>query len=201
MVKYDILRSIAIATMALLLAVEAKSIDETDNRVLRGSLSKPGQFPYTVSVRTSGHVHYCGGVLISDHIVLTTAYCTQGEFSHPSNVTVVVGTQTLALEEGTSYAVSKIINHPEYNAKTIANDISAIRTVRKILFSKLVQPARLPTSDVAARTVATISGWGQMNVSFFFFFCRKLDLILNVPSFHWFFFRTIFHIYHMIYVT
>lgn len=170
MAKFSTLCAITFALMALLLIAEATSSGESTERIFGGERAIPGQFPYQVSVRAPklGFVwHFCGGVLISDQFVLTTANCTQGLHSRPANVTVVVGTHTMdPLDSGTAYAVSRITNHPQFKQKTMSNDISVIKAVRKVAFTKLVQPVRLPTSNVVAGTAATISGWGRFNVCF-----------------------------------
>lgn len=170
MAQFSTFCAITFALMALLLFAEAKSSDESTDRIYGGEAASPGQFPYQVSVRAPkyGYVwHFCGGVLISDQFVLTTANCTQGLHSRPANVTVVVGTHTMdPLDSGTAYAVSKITNHPLFDQKTMSNDISVIKTVNKVAFTKLVQPVQLPASNVVAGTAATISGWGRFNVSF-----------------------------------
>lgn len=96
MVKFSFVY--AIALLAIAFAVEVKSTAEPTERVFGGAFSRPGQFPYQVSLKEPrGSIiwHFCGGAIISDQFVLTTAKCTQGPRSHPPNVTVVVGTNTI----------------------------------------------------------------------------------------------------------
>ena len=44
-------------------------------RIVNGSLAATGQFPYTVSLRSSGNVHFCGGFIVSNRYIGTA-----GEF-------------------------------------------------------------------------------------------------------------------------
>lgn len=165
MTKLSAFASIAFALVAFLLIAETES---TGERIFEGQRTTPGQFPHQVSVREPKHRfiwHFCGGVLISDRFVLSTANCTQSINSSAKNVSLVVGTNSMwKLESGTPYAVSRITNHPKFDRKTMANDISVIKTERKIVFNNLVQPARLPKSNVADGAAATVSGWGRFDV-------------------------------------
>lgn len=204
MVKASVLGSIGIALMAIILTVEVEASRGWNDRILGGKFAVPGQFPYQASIRNyipdNRTTHLCGGVLISDQIVLSTAYCTREWFSLPKNVAVRVGEHTDDIDRPTRiYATSRIINHPNFDFNR-QNDISVIKTVEKILFTNRIQPARLPTSMAAAGTVATISGWGKTNVSIYF--VRKtgfanLALLLSYYSHR----TRIYHTCHITYDT
>lgn len=166
MVKLCIFESIAIVLMTILLIVEAKSSDLSTERIFGGQRARPGQFPHQASIRGPvGSRHFCGGVLISDRFVLTTANCTQGRFSQPQNVRVVLGTHLIfPLHVGTSVLVDRITNHPQFNRNTMANDISVIRIARSVPTTNLIRPARLPSSNIQDNRGVTVSGWGPFNV-------------------------------------
>lgn len=180
--KFSVLGSIAIALVALLVIVEAEVTGESAERVFGGARAAPGQFPYQVSIRrpfpTTHGRHFCGGALISNRFVLTTANCTQGYLSRPSNVTVVVGTHlTGPLHSGTAYKVSKITNHPRFDRRTLANDISVIKTSTEVRFTNLVRPVKLPATNGLDGSAATFSGWGKFDVrSHYFEYNRLLEL-------------------------
>lgn len=163
--KFGVLGSIAVAVLAFLLVVEAKILAETNDRILSGQRARVSQFPHQVSLR--GFIrpdfawHFCGGALINDRFVLTTANCMQGYNS--TNVTINVGSLVVT-QVGTMYAVSKITNHPQFNRKVMANDISVVKSAQRITFTNLVRPIRLPTSTVPDGYTATISGWGRFDV-------------------------------------
>lgn len=51
-----------------------------------------GRFPGLVSIRGRWHEHYCSGTLISDHFVLTSAFCVDAIGPNPI---VVIGAYDL----------------------------------------------------------------------------------------------------------
>lgn len=146
-----------------------KSISRIDERIIGGANAARAQFRHQVSLRhNNGRSHFCGGSIIARRFVLTAAHCTQRQLAQPDNVRVVVGA-TLVSTGGTQYRTDRIINHPNYNNRTLANDIAVIRTAEPIVFNALVQPISLPRNDVpvAGGVASTLSGWGQFRVSFF----------------------------------
>lgn len=43
-----------------------------------------GRFPYMTSIKsTTGHLHHCGGILISPTVVMTVAHCLKEVGPHP----------------------------------------------------------------------------------------------------------------------
>lgn len=150
-----------------ILIAGALATQTDDERIVGGSAAAVGQFPYQVYLRVSNAVqNLCGGAIIGDRFVLTAGHCTQRNASIPSNVQVVVGAHRRSTG-GTTYPLDRIFNHPRFNQRILANDISVLRTARRITFTPLVQPITLPSSDVSLqfslRTM--VSGWGQFRVS------------------------------------
>lgn len=191
MAKFSICVSIAIALMATLLIVQAESTNEPTGRIIGGERARPGQFPHQVSVRrTRDRTHFCGGVLISDLFVLTAANCTQGIYTNIANVYVIIGSTSMSANYGTSYGVTRIRNHPQFDPTTLANDISVIRLNGRVAFNHLIRAIRLPLSNVAAGSGAIISGWGLHDVrkqfcfigwiSYWFFI---INFQVSVPTF------------------
>lgn len=141
---------------------------EPHNRIISGEKAKIGQFPYQASVRRSrDRQHFCGSAIISLNSVLTAANCTQGPFASPSNVVVFVGTNVLASNVGREHAVERIINHPAFNQNTMANDVSVIRLTSDILITRYTQVIAITPIRAPDKITATISGWGQFQVSLF----------------------------------
>lgn len=89
---------------------------------------------------------------------------TMGGTLGPSNLTVVVGALSISPGQGTSYRVSRVTNHPQFSLRTMANDVSVIRTVGRIAFTNLVRAIKLPTANIADGAPTTFSGWGQVKV-------------------------------------
>lgn len=101
-------------------------------------------------------VHFCGGSIINNRWALSAAHCTIGRAQNA--VRVVVGTVFLN-SGGVSHTSSRIVNHPSYNANTIANDVSVVQTATVIGFNAQVQPIALGSAQHGA-TAAVVSGWG-----------------------------------------
>lgn len=55
----------------------AHVLPEQNSRIVGGSLTTIDQYPYQVSLRSSG-THICGGSIISADWVLTAAHCIVG---------------------------------------------------------------------------------------------------------------------------
>lgn len=166
MAKFSVCSSISFALIATLLIVAVESTGESSERLIGGERARPNQFPHQVSIRSVSTIsHICAGAIISRNAVLTTAKCMQGPYSNPSNVYIKVGSIFLTHYQGTLYNVSRILNHPRYNAQTTGNDISVIKTMRIIAFNDLVKTINLPTMNVVNGVAATISGWGRHDVS------------------------------------
>lgn len=57
---------------------EFNSINNVTNRIIGGKKAYPGLFPWMVSLqlsdRNSQFRHFCGGSIIDEHLILTSAY-------------------------------------------------------------------------------------------------------------------------------
>lgn len=79
------------------------------------------------------------------------------------NVKIVAGSINLA-SGGTTYSVSSVTSHPNYNSYTMSNDVAVLKTSSSIAFSEQVQPIGISASFVEHNKVAMAVGWGTMNV-------------------------------------
>ncbi|XP_070508482.1 chymotrypsin-2-like [Chironomus tepperi] len=131
---------------------------EWEGFIVGGSTASAGQFPHQVSLRSSANAHFCGGFVINNRWVGSAAHCTIGRTN--ANTISVVGTNSRT-SGGVSHATARIVNHPSYNANTLANDISMVQTASTITFTNLVQPITLGSVFVGGGVSATVSGWGQ----------------------------------------
>lgn len=68
--------------------------------------------PWQVSVRFNGFTH-CGGVILNENWILTTAYCVTGPVEDWT-ITVVAGSLRRLGSEGQHRLISQIVNHPSY---------------------------------------------------------------------------------------
>uniref|UniRef100_A0A1B0GJ76 Peptidase S1 domain-containing protein n=1 Tax=Lutzomyia longipalpis TaxID=7200 RepID=A0A1B0GJ76_LUTLO len=132
---------------------------EFQSRVVGGtSATSAAQFPYQASLRTAANAHFCGATIIGTRTVLSAAHCTVGR--GVGAVRVVVGTH-LRLSGGLSHAVNRIVNHPSYNANTIAFDVSIVQTTATFTFNNNVRQIGIGSAHVGGGVTAIVSGWGQ----------------------------------------
>jgi secreted trypsin-like serine protease len=136
--------------------------EERGGRIVGGFNAGTTQFPYQVSLRTAANFHFCGGSIINNRWALSAAHCTIGRAQNA--VRVVVGTVFLN-SGGVSHVSSRIVNHPSYNAQTIANDVSVVQTATTIGFNAQVQPIALGSAFVGGGVAAVVSGWGGTAVT------------------------------------
>lgn len=102
--------------------------------------------------------HFCGGALFNVRWVVSAAHCMAGRV--PSRIFIVLGSISRTTG-GTVYGVSRIVNHPNFNAQNYLNDISLLQTDRNVLSTVNVAPAVLGSAVVGALANAVATGWGQ----------------------------------------
>jgi secreted trypsin-like serine protease len=123
--------------------------------------------------------HDCGGTLIDEWHVLTSASCVQ-HHSEPTSgeagmlsswIDVTLGTVEYIKAKKRSvklpaarHRVEKVIAHADYNGKTLENDIAVLKLKEKVTLSKWIQPACLPeakSNSYPEKPQAQVLGWGK----------------------------------------
>ncbi|XP_043470354.1 serine protease 38-like [Leptopilina heterotoma] len=131
-------------------------------RIVGGLTAAKGQFPYQVSLQSSGN-HICGASILNEKWILTAAHCTPvlSGFS-----TVVVGAFDLKNLHNNSkiHRINKVIPHPRFNENgQMHNDLALIKIEDTVRFSDSVRPIRLPPIDLNVDGIPVIaSGWGRL---------------------------------------
>lgn len=97
----------------------ASGRDENEERIIGGSDVPLGLAPYMASLRSLRDVHFCGGTIVTNRCILTSAQCVNGRAANSINV--VVGTVS-RVTPGATYVSSAIYKHPRFNHKTLANE-------------------------------------------------------------------------------
>ncbi|XP_042283245.1 transmembrane protease serine 3, partial [Thunnus maccoyii] len=129
-------------------------------RIVGGNISRPGQFPWQVSLHFRSE-HLCGGSIITSRWILTAAHCVYG-FAEPSMWTVHVGQTEQPVHGAQSLAVQQIIYHARYRPKGLDYDIALMKLTNSLIFNGFVEPICLPNhgEDFQEGTMCWISGWG-----------------------------------------
>lgn len=138
-------------------------------RIIGGYDAAINHFTYQVSIRfvnESRKDHICSGTILTQRYVLTASSCVFGLKS--KDIQVYYGTRFLT-HDGKITKVLNIHNHPEFNEKSLANNIAVLCTSSDMKFvDHMIGPVVLPTQqekDLESKTVI-LSGWGATHVSF-----------------------------------
>ncbi|XP_034650357.1 trypsin alpha-like [Drosophila subobscura] len=134
-------------------------LPQLDGRIVGGSATTIGSFPWQISLQRSGS-HSCGGSIYSANIIVTAAHCLQS-----------VSTSVLQVRAGSSYwssggtvaKVSSFKNHEGYNANTMVNDIAVVRLSSSLGFSSNIKTISLASSAPGNGAAASVSGWGTQS--------------------------------------
>uniref|UniRef100_UPI0009B48506 vitamin K-dependent protein C-like n=1 Tax=Monopterus albus TaxID=43700 RepID=UPI0009B48506 len=93
-------------------------------------------------------------------------------------------------DEGTeaTLKVIKAFKHPNYNRRTVDNDIALLRLETPAPFSNYIVPACLPGREMAERvlhlnnTLTVVTGWGKDDVGHFSSALNVIKVPLVSPS-------------------
>jgi secreted trypsin-like serine protease len=98
----------------------------TMSRIIGGKSARENVWSWAVSIRLSNQ-HFCGGSILNEWYVITTATCFTKQKHLLSNITVCAGTNRLSEICHHHRKIENIISHPAYNKETYENDIALIR--------------------------------------------------------------------------
>ncbi|KAJ8719347.1 hypothetical protein PYW08_011522 [Mythimna loreyi] len=142
--------------------------DHTDAnaRIVGGTQAAPGSHPHMVAM-TNGVVvrsFLCGGSLITQRTVLTAAHCIAAVLSGgslSSGLRVTVGTNNWN-SGGQTYTLQRHVNHAQYNANTIKNDIGVLITASTVALSNQVRTVPITYAFIGGGVASRVAGWGRI---------------------------------------
>ncbi|XP_067381037.1 transmembrane protease serine 9-like [Channa argus] len=135
-----------------------------NSRIVGGQEAPMGNWPWSAYVL--GSISSCGGSLINNQWVMTSAHCF---LSNDTTWALAI----LGLQSEMSFAptvmvlkVTQIINHPNYVARTGENDISLLKLSSPVTFTNYVLPVCLAASDSTyhSGTSTWVTGWGLIGI-------------------------------------
>jgi len=136
-----------------------------NTRVIAGQTAVRGSWPWQVLI-TYGSKATCGGTLIAPRWVVTAAHCVERKAKYPFMFSAIVGEHDRSQGDGSEQAiqVAMLYRHPDYNTRTVDNDITLFKLSEPAKLNKYVKTACLPSGDVPVGTKCYVTGWGKTSV-------------------------------------
>ncbi|XP_071478033.1 uncharacterized protein [Diadema antillarum] len=130
----------------------------TQSRIIGGSATQPGDWPWMVSLRDRSNVHRCAAVVISETRAITAAHCVD-KFESAVLGDLKLSTTSPSHVERDVVAVI----HPEYDSTTIDNDIAVVIFENRVQFTNdYIRPICLEELGSTMPYVSChITGWGH----------------------------------------
>lgn len=138
-----------------------------DGRIVGGAEVPIERVPYVVSVQRDGS-HYCGGAIVNAYTILTAAHCIGWEIAR---YTVRAGSASVKTG-GQIRTIQRKVQHFDYEVFTFDYDIGIMKLSEPLVFDERVQPIKFAEKrdPLPAGKIATISGWGALEVRFYIHF-------------------------------
>ncbi|CAH1369791.1 hypothetical protein MTP99_011199 [Tenebrio molitor] len=145
-----------------LISVCLASAKKPTSRIVGGNEAFARQFPFAAAiyVRKDDGTYFCGGTLINNQWVLTSAHCVQNAVSF----TIQLGSNTLQGNDTNRIVLStnEYVLNPDFNPETLQNDIGLVKFRMPVEYTDYVtQIYAMPTFSLQNGATAVAIGWGQ----------------------------------------
>ncbi|XP_044014163.1 anionic trypsin-like [Aphidius gifuensis] len=138
------------------------AVNAGPSKIEGGALCRIQDKPSVVSIQRNSY-HICGGAILSEKLVITSASCLMlDNLVIFGNLEVFSGTADL-LEQGSSQVnrVQLVILHPQYDPKNFwINDIAILRLSKPMLLNWNRREVWLSSRNKNLNRPIVISGWG-----------------------------------------
>ncbi|XP_075982477.1 trypsin CFT-1-like [Anticarsia gemmatalis] len=146
--------------IVFILCYAAVSAGPPATRIVGGSVTTINNYPSIVALLESvggNFRHSCGGSIMNQRSILTAAHCFLR--LDPSLYRIRVGS-TMSNSGGIVYNINSLLRHPNY--VSLNSDIALMRTANTIVYSNVVQPARIagPNYFLGDNEEVWAAGWG-----------------------------------------
>ncbi|XP_053555218.1 coagulation factor IX isoform X2 [Bombina bombina] len=139
----------------------------SDDRIVGGTDSLKGEFPWQVHLVNKNGAGFCGGSIVNEKWVVTAAHC----FPVIGNITVVAGEHNTEIFDGTEQyqKVITIVFPSSYNASKnkYNNDIALLELEKPFTLNNYVTPICIGDRDFTEKLLRTkafsmVTGWGDV---------------------------------------
>ncbi|KAI8324494.1 trypsin-like serine protease [Martensiomyces pterosporus] len=128
--------------------------------IIGGERVETHEFPFAVylSIETQPNWHaVCGGTLVSSRHIITAGHCL---YHAPSASAVKVGYGSTHIKKQMTARAANYTIHPDFNPRTLFNDIAVIELDKPVVQSTMVHRIPLYFGSVDPGQVVTTMGWG-----------------------------------------
>ncbi|XP_063333496.1 granzyme B(G,H)-like [Pelmatolapia mariae] len=145
-------------TVRSLMVVTVPETSEFATGIIHGEKAPENSMQYMVSVQDNKGRHVCGGFLITEDFVLTSAHCDDFNPAY-----VVLGNHNLKKADHQKIRIEKKIIHQRYANIQHGNDIMLLQLSEKVRLGHRVQTVQLPPAEINLQEnqVCQVAGWGK----------------------------------------
>ncbi|MDQ7074901.1 MAG: trypsin-like serine protease [Gammaproteobacteria bacterium] len=159
-------RLLLILLPLLLLINTSQAEQKVTNRIVGGTPSVAGAYPWMVSLQDN-FGHFCGGSLIADRWVLTAAHCTFDNNNTPlpaSQLHVAIGINTLdSVTPNQLITVKTIHIHPDYTHNSGSDsDIALLELSQTSNQTPTLTATPSLMNQIAVASPLRVMGWGVL---------------------------------------